>query len=386
VGSRTAGDEAVDHEKRKTAFRTHLEQADLDGYWLPSRPNVRYLSGFTGDDSGLLITGESCVLITDSRYVERAEREAQADDVISRNASMAKAVAAQCQALDVKRLGITAANVTHAEYLELVAALPQVEVTVCSAGIAEKLRVCKDADEVEAIRAALRLAQDVFLRMLAHVQPGRTEQWLAARFEYEMRVAGAEGASFETICAVDANASVPHAMPGTTLVTPESCVLFDWGARLNGYCCDLTRVFCTGRIPEELSRLADVVMQAQAAVFDKLKPGNRCADADAAGRAVIAEAGHGEHFGHGIGHGVGLVVHEAPRVSPGVDAVLEPGMIVTVEPGVYVPGQVGVRIEEMVLITEDGCEVLSNLPRRPEQLRASASNAVGDPELEQESK
>lgn len=148
-------------------------------------------------------------------------------------------------------------------------------------------------------------------------------------------------------------------------------VLFDWGARLAGYCSDLTRVICTDTIPPQPDALTEIVLVAQAAVLGKLKPGNRCGEADAAGRAVIAKAGYGAEFGHGIGHGVGLAVHEAPRLGPGDEMVLLPGMVVTVEPGVYLPGRAGVRIEEMAVITRDGCEVLTTLPRRPGELRNS---------------
>jgi Xaa-Pro aminopeptidase len=238
-------------------------------------------------------------------------------------------------------------------------------------GIAEKMRVRKSADEVQAIRAALQASEAAFLDVLELVEPGRSERWLAARLEYEMRVRGADGTAFETICAVGPHASMPHAVSGDAQVQPHCGVLFDWGARRGGYCSDLTRLTHRDTIPPKLNALVDVVLAAQAAAFSKLKPGNRCAEADAAGRAVIAKACYGANFGHGIGHGVGLEVHEAPRLAPGDDTVLLPGMVVTVEPGIYVPGDVGVRIEEMALITSDGHDVLSSLPRRPEQLMCS---------------
>jgi Xaa-Pro aminopeptidase len=192
---------------------------------------------------------------------------------------------------------------------------------------------------------------------------------VAARLEFEMRALGAEQASFETICAVGPRGSLPHATAGETLLDAQQTVLLDWGARLAGYCSDLTRVVALGRIPGDVERLAEVVLAAQEAVFATLRPGVPCREADAAGRRVIAEAGHERHFGHGIGHGVGLCVHEAPRLSQSSDDTLAPGMVVTVEPGIYIPGRTGVRIEEMVLITEDGHEVLTSLPRRPGTLR-----------------
>jgi Xaa-Pro aminopeptidase len=356
------------HAKRMTEFRARLERAGLDAYWIVSSLNVRYLCGFTGEDSTLLITLGRAVLVTDSRYVEQAGREACVDEVVDRHTPVAQEIGSLCKALGVKKMGLTAANVTHADFLAVAAAASPVEVVSRKSGIAEKMRIRKDADEVEAIRASLRASEAAFLEVLKLVEPGRSERWLAARLEYEMRVRGADGAAFETICAVGSHASMPHAVSGDAQVQPHYGVLFDWGARLGGYCSDLTRLLHGDTIPPKLNALVDVVLDAQAAVFGKLKPGNRSGEADAAGRAVMAKAGYGANFGHGIGHGVGLAVHEAPRLGPGDDTVLLPGMVVTVEPGIYVPGDVGVRIEEMALITPDGHEVLSSLPRRPEQL------------------
>lgn len=359
----------MDHQRRMADFCGRLDRTGLDAYWVVSAANVRYLCGFKGEDSTLLVTPGRCVLLTDSRYVEQAEREAQVDEVISRHTTMAQAVGALCKGLGVKRMGLTAANLTHADYLATASAADSVQLVSREAGIAERMRTRKDADEVEAIRAALRLAEQAFLEFLPQIEPERSERWLAARLEYEMRARGADGASFDTICAVGANASVPHAAAGDAKVEANGAVLFDWGARLDGYCCDLTRVVGVGTIPCELEPLVDVVLSAQAAVLERLKPGNRCGEADAAGRVVIAKAGYGRYLGHGIGHGVGLAVHEGPRLAPGDETVLLPGMVVTVEPGIYMPGEAGVRVEEMALITTDGHEVLTTLPQRPEGLR-----------------
>ncbi|MHC4789050.1 MAG: M24 family metallopeptidase [Planctomycetota bacterium] len=354
-------------------FRQRLDEAGLDAYWLVGRANVRYISGFTGEDSTLLLSADRTVLITDSRYAEQAEREAEADEVLSRHTPMAEVVGSLCRGLGLRRVGVTAANLTHAQYAATAEAAAPAALISRQAGIAEKMRARKDAEEVEAIRAALRLAEAAFQEFLASVEPGRSERWLAARLEYEMRCRGADGASFETICAAGARASMPHAVSGEAEVGADEAVLFDWGARLDGYCCDLTRVVGVGTIPLALSALVDVVLEAQEAVFAALKPGSRCAEADAAGRALIAKAGYGGNFGHGMGHGVGLLVHEGPRLGPGAETVLLPGMVVTVEPGIYLPGEAGVRIEEMALITPDGHEVLTALPQRPEELRPSTS-------------
>ena len=366
----------MDYARRIADFRGRMDRAGLDGYWLTSPANVRYLSGFPGDDSTLVVAAGRSVIITDSRYTEAAEREGHADEVVTRHTSMAKAVAAVCADCGVRRLGVTGRNLTHAEFQAAEGALDGTKPAVQKAGIAEKMRTRKDADEAEAIRASLRLAERTFLEFLGEVQAGRSERWLAARLEFEMRARGADGASFDTICAVGANASMPHAVAADGLVRASEPVLFDWGARLDGYCSDLTRVVGAGTIPTSLEPLVDVVLEAQEAVFAKLKPGVLCREADAAGRAVIARAGYGRYFGHSVGHGVGLAVHEGPSVAPKAETVLLPGMVVTVEPGIYVPGEAGVRIEEMALITADGHEVLTSLPRRPEELMEAGAHST----------
>jgi Xaa-Pro aminopeptidase len=358
----------MDHARRLAEFRARFERERLDAYWLVKPQNVRYLSGFTGEDSTLLVTGSRSVLVTDSRYEEQAEREACADEVVSRHVPMTHAVGTLCKGLGVAKVAVTAANLTHADYVGLAAACESARVVSRKEGLAEKMRMRKDADEVAAIRAAVRLAEEAFGAVLGEVQPGRAERWLAARLEFEMRARGAEAASFEPVCAAGAHASMPHAVSGEAPLPAEGPLLVDWGARLGGYCSDLTRMVCVGRIPRQLQALVDVVLAAQEAVLRHLRPGARCGDADAAGRAVIARSGYGARFGHGMGHGVGLAVHESPRLGPRAETVLLPGMVVTVEPGIYMPGQIGVRIEEDVLITPDGHEVLSTLPRRPHQV------------------
>jgi len=368
----------ADQTRRLGAFRRRLDAAGLDGYWLTDAVNVRYLCGFRGEDSTLLVAADRSVLITDSRYAEAAEREAAVDEVISRHTAMARAAGAACKSLGIRRLGLTSGNLTHAEFGALAAASPALELLPRRAGIAEGMRARKDASEVEAIRRALACAEESLTAMLSEIEPGQTERRLAARLEYEMRLRGAEDASFDIICAAGANASVPHALSGESQVAAGAGVLFDWGARVGGYCCDLTRMVGVGTIPPQLSDLVEIVLEAQEVVFARLKPGSRCGEADAAGRAVIAKAGYGRQFGHSMGHGVGLKVHEQPYVGPQSEVVLLPGMVVTVEPGIYVPGQIGVRVEEMALITEEGHEVLTRLPRQPADLRAGGALPVGD--------
>lgn len=355
----------MDYAGRLTRFRHRMTARELDSYYLTQPADIRYLTGFSGEDSALLVTGERCVLLTDSRFTEQAEEERTACEIMCRSGPMAKAVGTLLRETEPERLGMTSSSVTHAAFLAVQAEAPGTDAIACAEGITEEMRLCKDADEVAAIRSALELAERTFAEFQSEVRRGRTEKWLAARLEFEMRAAGADGASFPTICAVGANASKPHAVPTEAEVAARCGVLFDWGARLDGYCSDLTRMSCVGTIPRKTRELADIVMAAQEAAFGVLRPGCTCREADAAARDVVAAAGYGEFFGHGLGHGVGLEVHEAPRLAPARETVLAPGMVVTIEPGIYEPGVAGVRIEEMVLITPDGHEVLSTLPRAP---------------------
>lgn len=349
---------------RLEQFRLRLSRKGLDAYWVVKPANVRYLSGFTGEASTLLVTGERSVLVTDSRFAEEAE-EAVVEEVVVRHKPMAKTVGLVCRGMGRPTVGFTARNVTYSDGHTLAKVLPQRSVMPCSDGPAEKLRLRKGREEVEAIARATRLQEDAFRAFREELEPGRTEKWLAGRLEWEMKKRGAEDEAFDTICAVEERASLPHAVRTERQLGEESPLLVDWGARLDGYHSDLTRVVGTGTMPQLILDLSEVVLQAQEAAFEKIGPGVSCADVDHAARRVIARAGYGSRFGHSLGHGVGLEVHEAPRLAAGNDQPLLPGMVVTVEPGIYIPGEGGVRIEDLVVITGGGYERLSSLQRRP---------------------
>ena len=210
---------------------------------------------------------------------------------------------------------------------------------------------------------ALRNAEEAFLAMRKTIKVGQTEQEMAARLEYEMKLRGASGPSFPTICAEGANSALPHASPGQRKVKRGSAVLFDWGARVNGYCSDLTRMVFVGSIPRKIGEIYEIVLEAQLAAIDAIRPGRRMCDVDAVARKIVTDAGYGERFNHGLGHGLGIDVHEAPSLSWRSKAKLEPGMLVTAEPGIYLPGIGGVRIEDDVLVTRTGKRVLSKLSK-----------------------
>jgi Xaa-Pro aminopeptidase len=224
-------------------------------------------------------------------------------------------------------------------------------------------RAVKQPMEISAIRQALKIQRQAFRRTLDQLRPGQTENQVAAFLEYQMRLLGADGASFPTIAAADANAALPHAIPGPRKLRRGGILLIDWGARFRGYCGDLTRVVALGKMPPKLREVYKVVLDAQLAAIDAVGPGKRLKDIDAVARCMIEKAGYGEYFGHGLGHGIGLDIHEQPVLSRRAKGELRPGHVVTVEPGIYLPGVGGVRIEDDVLVTARGRQVLSDLPK-----------------------
>jgi Xaa-Pro aminopeptidase len=350
---------------RLEQFRLRMSRKGLDAYWVVSSPNVRYLSGFTGDESTLVVTADRTVLVTDSRFAEQAGEEAEVSEVVVRNKPMARTVGLVCRRMGRPKVGFTASRVSYADGHSLAKTLPQRSVMPCSNGISEALRTRKGRGEVETITRATRLQEEAFQQFCEDLEVGRSEKWLAARLEWEMKRRGAEDEAFETICAVGERASLPHAVPTDRALGSDSPLLVDWGACVEGYHSDLTRVVGTGTMPQLIVKLSEVVFEAQEAAFEQMGPGVSCAQVDRAARRVIARAGYGSCFGHSLGHGVGLEVHETPRLAAGNDQILLPGMVVTVEPGIYVPGEGGVRIEDLVVITGTGFERISSLQRRP---------------------
>ena len=350
---------------RMDYFRGRLAALDLDAYWVVHPPNVRYLSGFTGEDSTLLVTSDLSVLVTDPRFEEQAAAEACVDEIVIRRKGMAATVAQLCRQMGCGRIAFSAEQVRWADWHALSSSLPAAELKPCAEGPAERMRLRKSREEVAAIVEALRLSEEAFKRLLPQVQAGRSEKWLAARLDWEARTAGADAPAFPTICAVGERASLPHAVCTERCLGENEALLMDWGVRCEGYNSDLTRVVGTGTMPRHVTELAEVVIKAQQAAFSVLGPGVSCGDVDHAARKVVAKAGYGSRFGHSLGHGVGLEVHEGPRLGARDKQVLLPGMVVTIEPGIYLPGRAGVRIEDMAVITGGGYEILSSLTRGP---------------------
>jgi len=352
--------------QRLVRLREVLAGARVDALLVTSVPNVTYLSGFTGDDSALLVTARGSILITDSRYTEQAGGECPEARIHEHRKGLLRAAAALVRRRRLARLGFEG-SIPHGWYLQLRAGLGARRLVV-QEGLVERHRQVKDAGEVARIRRALAVAQSWWGGRRRLMRPGRTEREVAAELVHAMCRRGAQGEAFPSIVAVGGRASLPHAQPSGRRLSPERPVLVDWGAAVGSYKCDLTRVLAPSRITGRFREVYGTVLEAQEAALAAVRPGVTAESVDAAARRVIARAGYGKQFGHGLGHGVGLEVHELPRIRKRDGTILQPGMVFTIEPGIYLPGRIGVRIEDMVLVTRRGCEVLSSLPKRLEDV------------------
>jgi Xaa-Pro aminopeptidase len=349
--------------RRADELTDRLTGAGVDAVLITDLINVRYLTGYTGSNGLALIGPDTRAFVTDFRYVEQAAE--QVDPGFDRLKASLDLLEALNDALPAGelRLGFEEAHVSVREHARLRELLPDRIELIGVHGLVEELRAVKEPREVAAIRAAAELAGAAFERLIAGGLVGRTERDLAVELEFEMRRQGAERPSFEPIVAAGPHGALPHASPRDVEVRRGEMVVIDWGAQLEGYCSDCTRTVAAGESTEHGAEIYAIVLEAQLAGLEAIKPGTGGRDVDGVARRRIEAAGHGEHFGHGLGHGVGLDIHEAPRLAQRSDAVLEAGNVVTVEPGVYLPGDLGVRIEDLVLVTEPGREILTPLTK-----------------------
>jgi Xaa-Pro aminopeptidase len=350
---------------RRDKLRRSFKKAGVDALLVTNFTNVTYLTGFTGDDSYLLLSGKHDVVISDPRYTTQLDEECPGLEYSIRppGVGMVERVAELATSGRAKKLGIEAASMTVGLRDQVAAALPKTEL-VPTSELVEKLRIIKDKEEVEAIRHAIWIAERAFGILRASLRGERTEKEVADELENQTRLYGGKGCSFPPIVAVGARAALPHARPTDQKIGADDFVLVDWGADAALYKSDLTRVLVTGKIPPKLERIYRVVLSAQEQAIDAIRAGRTCHEIDSVARSVIAKAGFGRHFGHGLGHGIGLEIHEAPRLAAKANLKLEPGMVVTVEPGIYLPGWGGVRIEDDVLVTKGGCQVLTSVPKQ----------------------
>lgn len=347
---------------RLGALRQRLANEGADAFLSIAPPDNQYLTGFSGSTSAVLVSAEHKVFFCDFRYTEQAAQEVAGYPVEQVDGPLLPALAGRLVQWQAKSVTYDPANLTVAQLTLLQKTLGGVLKPL--AGPVLELRTTKVSGEVDAVRAASALAEGVLADLLPTLRAGVTERDVAARMEYEFKCRGAQGASFDSIVLFGARSSLPHGKPGDRALQSGDIVLMDFGCRMDGYCSDLTRTYAFGRIPGEwFGTIYDLVLTAQEAALRAIRPGMRCCAVDAVARDIISKAGYGNHFGHGLGHGVGIEIHEEPRLRRDSDVVLEEGMVVTVEPGIYLPGQGGVRIEDLVVVVEGGCELLSHAPK-----------------------
>lgn len=348
-----------------------LRAAKADAMLVTNPVDVGYLTGFTGEDSYLVFGSGWVCLLTDSRFAEQSPKECPGVECLVRTGPMLDALAGALKGRRVRKLGFDPRHVTVKLCGDLAEKLGSRKLVEVSDAVSP-LRQIKDDGELRIMRRAIRIAETAFKGLCslgAKNWVGRTERDLAAELECRMCQAGADGVSFPTILAAGAHGSLPHYRPGSTRVKADQAVLIDWGAKVDGYCSDLTRVVFTGTIPAKLREIYEVVRLAQEAGIAAIRPGVSGKAVDAAAREVIVKAGYGDQFGHGLGHGLGREVHEAPGLGKLATARLKSGVVVTVEPGIYLPGMGGVRIEDDVLVTADSVRRLSSLPRNIDAMR-----------------
>ena len=341
-----------------------LPDAGIDVLLVTNLANVRYLTGYSGSNGLAIVGPDTRTFITDFRYVEQAAE--QVDPSFERRQAPQDLLDAVSEVLPGDggvRLGFEEAHMSVRTWGRLGGLLDERVTLVGVEGLVEQLRAVKDADEVAAIRAACQLADAALEQVLADGLVGRTEREVALALETAMRELGAQRPSFDTIIAAGPHGALPHAQPRDVVIEPGQLVVIDWGAELDGYCSDCTRTVATGPVSQHAQEIYALVRSAQLAGLEGVAAGRHGREVDAVARGVIEDAGHGEHYGHGLGHGVGIEVHEAPRLSQRSDDTLQAGNVVSVEPGIYLPGDLGVRIEDLVVVTEGGCDILTGLPK-----------------------
>ncbi|MCX7781035.1 MAG: aminopeptidase P family protein [Negativicutes bacterium] len=335
-----------------------LQSHELDAVVVSKQENRQYLSGFTGSAGILFITRQNRYLVTDFRYIEQAQNQAPAFEIVRCAGIPIKTLTEVKASLSgIKRVGFETDHVTWESYQTLAAALPGVELVAIKL---DTLRAVKTAVEIDRIERAVEIADRAFGEVIKSVRPGVRETDIAAELEYIMRQLGSERPAFDTIVASGERSALPHGRASAKIIAPGDFITFDFGAVFEGYHSDMTRTVVLGKASAKQREIYELVLRAQLAGLDAVQSGKDCRDVDAVARKIIEDAGYGEYFGHGLGHSVGLAIHEEPRLSPtNVGVLLAENMVVTVEPGVYLPGWGGVRIEDIVVVTAGKPRILT---------------------------
>ena len=336
-----------------------LAERELDSLLVTDLVNVRYLTGFTGSNGAAIVTPDERLFFTDFRYVEQARDQVPDFERLDAGRDLADALAKRLSG----RAGFDEDDVSVATHGKLSEKLGDGVELVAAGGLVERLRAVKDEAEIAAMSAAADLATAAYHSLREYGLAGRTEREVATGLVRFMEDEGAEAASFPPIVAAGAHGALPHAVPRDVEIPRDTLVVIDMGARVDGYCSDCTRTIATGSLPDEVLEVYELVRRAQVDALDAAVAGAECRAVDAAAREPIDAAGHEQHFGHGLGHGVGLEVHEGPRLGKTAEGSLDAGNAVTIEPGIYLPGEFGVRIEDLVIVTEREPRILTGFPK-----------------------
>ncbi len=352
-------------QNRISRLKQLIKTEGLESLLVTRREDVRYLSGVTGSAGSLVVASGRPCLITDFRYQLQVQQECTGLTVIIQKKDFYTALREAVARMGISLLSFEESSLT-------VEALKKIRKegvrTRGHQGLVQELRQCKDRQELYHLRTAIRRAEESFRELLRYVRPGATERELGIRLEFLMREKGARKVAFDTIVASGGNGAMPHAHTTNRRLRKGDLVTIDFGAEANGYFCDITRTLSIGRPTAKQREIHGTVLSAQSAAMKMIQPGVSCKSIDGAAREVIRSSGHGEHFGHGTGHGIGLMVHEGPSISPMSKDQVKRDMVFTVEPGIYIPGWGGVRIEDMVWATGNGMTMLTTLPRELESL------------------
>jgi Xaa-Pro aminopeptidase len=341
-----------------TKLRALLEEKNLDAILITNPINLRYIAGFTGTAGVAIVSQTAARFITDFRYIEQATEQAKQFTIVEHKGAIESEIKNQLVDLKIKNLGFEKDDVTYASFERYEKVFDTNLVPV--SGLIEEIRLVKSSEELQTLKRAGEIADEAYEHIQSYIKPGVREIEIANELEFFMRKQGATSSSFDMIVASGYRSALPHGVASEKVIQSGELVTMDYGALYNGYCSDITRTVAVGQITEELQSIYDTVLEAQLRGVKGIKPGMTGKEADALTRDYITEKGYGVYFGHSTGHGLGLEVHEEPRLSHLSEAVLKPGMVVTVEPGIYIPGVGGCRIEDDIVITETGNERLTN--------------------------
>jgi Xaa-Pro aminopeptidase len=352
---------------RLEKLRQKLAENELDAILISQADNRRYLSGFVGSAGYLLVSRDKAILATDSRYVEQAKEQAPDFEISRIEGEPNKWFLQLASEMGAKRIGFESSDLSFAAYRRLTEALSQIQERfqlVPTEGLVESIRAVKEEEELRLISKAIKLTDTAFERVSKNLRPGITEKEAAWELERYIRENGGEGVAFELIVGSGPNSAFPHARPTERRLREGEPIIIDMGAKVEGYCSDLTRTICLGEPTETFKRIYDIVLGAQLTAIATLEVGMSGEQADRLARTVIEEADYGDSFGHGLGHGLGLNVHEPPRVGKNSTDTLAEGMVTTIEPGIYLPGWGGVRIEDVAVLEEGRARVLSKASKQ----------------------